>query len=192
MTVPSLLIVGSGGHGRSVAEAVELAGTFKIAGFADAAWPDVGSVYGYPVLGSTKDLSVFRQSASAAVVAVGDNEARAAMIALVRSAGFMLATVVHPAAIISPRTIIGAGSTIMAGAIVGTEVTLGVGTIVNCGAVIDHHCRIEDYGHLGVGACMAGGAFLGRAAWVKAGAIVGPKAKVAEGRVSAPGEVIEE
>lgn len=45
----------------------------------------------------------------------------------------------------------------MAGAIVGTEARLGDGVIVNCAAVVDHHCRVGDFGHLGVNAAMAGG-----------------------------------
>lgn len=33
-------------------------------------------------------------------------------------------------------------------AIVGAEAQLGAGVIVNCGAVVDHQCRVEDFGHL--------------------------------------------
>ncbi len=61
----------------------------------------------------------------------------------------------------------------MGGAMVGTEARLGVGAIVNCGAVVDHHATDEDFGHLGVNACMAGGTMLGRSAWMQAGAALG-------------------
>lgn len=37
---------------------------------------------------------------------------------------------------------------VLAGAIVGTEAQLGAGVVVNCGAVVDHQCRVEDFGHL--------------------------------------------
>jgi UDP-3-O-[3-hydroxymyristoyl] glucosamine N-acyltransferase len=77
------------------------------------------------------------------------------------AACFELATVIHPMAVVSPRAVIGAGSAIMAAAIVGTEAQLGAGVIVNCGAVVDHHCRVEDFGHLGVNAGKAGGCCLG-------------------------------
>lgn len=55
----------------------------------------------------------------------------------------------------------------MVGAIVGSEVWLGLDSIVNCGAVrcgavLDHHAQVEDFGHLGVSACMASGTRLGR------------------------------
>ena len=75
----------------------------------------------------------------------------------------------------------------MAGAIVGTEARLGSGVIVNCGAVVDHHAQVHDYGHLGVNACMAGGAVLGRSAWMQAGSALGYGVKVADGDVLQPG-----
>ena len=49
----------------------------------------------------------------------------------------------------------------MAGAIVGTEARLGVSSIVNCVSVVDHHATVEDFGHLGVNASMAGGLLVG-------------------------------
>ena len=65
---------------------------------------------------------------------------------------------------VSPRAVIGPGSTIMAGAIVGTEAWLGCGVIVNSGAVVGHNAQVHDYAHLAVNACMAGDSELGRSA----------------------------
>ena len=73
----------------------------------------------------------------------------------------------------------------MAGAIVGTEAHLGAGVIVNWRAVVDHHCRTEDFGHLGINAGMAGGSVLGRGAWMQAGAVLGYGVKVEAGVVLA-------
>ncbi|NTW64218.1 MAG: acetyltransferase, partial [Chlorobiaceae bacterium] len=52
-----ILIVGAGGHGRAVAESIELAGMYEIAGFLDDVYPEITSVWSYPVLGTTHDLS---------------------------------------------------------------------------------------------------------------------------------------
>lgn len=78
----------------------------------------------------------------------------------------------------------------MAGAIIGTEVRLGDGVIVNCGAVVDHHCKIGDFCHLGVRVAMAGGSVLGRRAWMQAGATLGYGAVVGASTIVASGEVI--
>ena len=183
-----LLIVGAGGHGRSVAEAVLAAGKYELVGFVDDAAPSLQCVWDLPVFGATADLtSYYGQYADAAIVAIGNNRLREELQQRLYAAGFEPATVVHPKAIVSPRAVVGAGCAIMAGAIVGTEAHLGAGVIVNCGAVVDHHCRIEDFGHLGINAGMAGGAVLGRGAWMQAGAVLGYGVKVEAGVVLEPG-----
>lgn len=168
-----LLIVGAGGHGRSVAEAVMAADRFQLVGFVDDAQPDLESVWGKPVFGTTADLHRYRAFAQFAIVAIGNNTLREALTNKLKEAGFELATIIHPCAIVSPRAVIGAGSTIMAGAIIGTEAILGRGVLVNCGAVVDHHAHVDDFGHLSVHACMAGEARLGHGAWLQAGVALG-------------------
>ncbi len=169
----SVLIVGAGGHGRSVAEALEVIGIVSIAGFVDDRWPKLDAVYSYSVLGNTANFKSLRLYASCAVVAIGNNAMRALLTERLVEAGFSMLTVIHPLAHVSPRAIIGAGCTIMAGAIVGTESVLGEGVIVNSGAVVDHHACVGAFGHLGVGACMAGGTVLGERSWLHAGLALG-------------------
>lgn len=185
-----LLIVGAGGHGRSVAEAVLAGTTYELAGFLDNAVPALNQVWHVPVLGDTVELGVYRRHADLAVVAIGNNAAREVLCSRLLAAGFELATVVHPQAIVSPRAVIGPGSTVMAGAIVGTEARLGCGVIVNCGAVVDHQAQVHDYGHLGVNACMAGVAVLGRGAWMQAGSALGFGVRLPDGTVLPPGAAL--
>jgi len=185
-----LLILGGGGHGRSVAEAVIATGRYRLVGFVDDAVPAPTSIRAWPVLGSIANLGRCRDLADAAIVAIGNNGVREKLHGLVRAAGFELATVIHPAAIVSPSAWVSAGSSVMAGAIVGTEARLGEGVIVNCGAVVDHDCQVGDFGHLSVNASMAGGAILGRGAWMQAGAVLGYGTELAAGSVLAPGQAI--
>ncbi len=185
-----LLIVGAGGHGRSVAEAALTAGQYELVGFVDDAALGLRQVWEWPVFGATAELAPCRRHADAAIVAIGNNRLREELHERLEAAGFELATIVHPKSIVSPRAVMGAGTAIMAGAIVGTEAQLGAGVIVNCAAVVDHHCRVEDFGHLGVNAGMAGGSVLGRGAWMQAGSVLGYGVKVEAGVVLAPGQAL--
>lgn len=188
---PRLLVVGAGGHGRSVAEAVLLSCDFELIGFLD----DVpssrgGEVWGLPLLGSVNAFADYADLASHAVVAIGNNTLRKKLCEQLQAAGFALASVIHPRAIVSPRAQLGDGVAVMAGAVVGTEAVLGQGVIVNCGAVVDHHAQVQDFGHLGVNACMAGGSILGNLAWMQAGSSIGYGVQLASGAVLKPGEAI--
>jgi sugar O-acyltransferase (sialic acid O-acetyltransferase NeuD family) len=187
----NLLIVGAGGHGRSLAETVLLSGTFRLAGFVDDAAPELEHVWDWPVLGTTTTLENYRTQADAAIVGIGNNSLREQLLNRLAELGFELPVIAHPGALVSPRAVIGPGSAIMAGAIVGTEAQLGRGVIVNCGAVVDHHCKVEDFGHLGVHAAMAGGSILGRAAWMQAGSALGYGVRVQDGAVLTPGTALQ-
>ncbi|RYH70060.1 MAG: acetyltransferase [Alcaligenaceae bacterium] len=185
-----LLIIGAGGHGRSVAGAVLLRKDYHLTAFLDDAPQSQQRVWDWPVWDPTAILPDCRDRVDAVVVALGNNKLREAMHLLVRAAGLALATVVHPSAFVSPRASVGEGSTLIAGAIVGTGASLAEGVIVNCGAVVDHDCRVEPFGHLGINAGMSGGAVLGHGAWMHAGTTIGYGVELSAGLVLRPGEVV--
>lgn len=183
-----VIVIGAGGHGRSVAEAILLLGRDELVGFVDDGADVSSKVWTYPVLGRTDSIHRLRGLADAVTVAIGDNAIRERLHARFDDLGFELLTVIHPAAFVSPTATLGSGCAVMAGGMVGTEAFLGEGVIVNCGATVDHHCRVNAFGHLGVNACMAGGSVLGCRAWMQAGSALGYGVQVEEGVVLAPGE----
>lgn len=185
-----LIVIGAGGHGRTIAEAVMVSGDYVVAGFLDDDFPRLEEALGLPILGIADDFAKWRDHASSAFVAIGNNSLRELLSNRLRQSGFELATVIHPRAYVSPSAVVGQGSAIMAGAIVGTEARIGQGVIVNCGAVVDHHCRVKDFGHLGVNAAMAGGSILGRGGWMQAGSALGYGVSIEEGAVLMPGESV--
>ncbi len=182
-----ILIVGAGGHGRSVAEVVLLAGSFQIAGFLDDDYGVKTRVWEYPVFGPVDELGQYTGVADAVVVAVGNNRVRERVFCMVKETGLDMPVVVHPAAFVSPRAVVGEGSCVMAGAVVGTEAALGCGCVVNVNASVDHHCRLDDFAHLGVGVQLSGGVHVGRSAWMQAGSSAGYGVTVADEAVVLPG-----
>jgi len=185
------LIIGAGGHGRSVAEAAELSGAFAVVGFLDDSLPAGEAVLGASVLGPVLSMVNHCALFDRVIVAIGNNRLRETIVDQIEAARFEMATVIHPRAFVSPRAVVGKGSTVMACAVLGTEAKLGVGTIVNCAAVVDHHAQVEDFGHLGVNASMAGGSILGRGAWMQAGSALGYGVVIPAGGVLRPGEAVE-
>jgi FlaA1/EpsC-like NDP-sugar epimerase len=133
MSKTRLLVVGAGGHGRSVAEAAEMSGQFEVVGFLDDSALVGDRVLGSPVLGTVASMADYCSVVDQAVVAIGNNVVREKFIQQLIAVGYTIAKVVHPCAFVSPTAVVSEGSVIMAGAIVGTEARLGVGSIVNCG-----------------------------------------------------------
>lgn len=168
----SVLIIGAGGFGRSVADAILSGSRYSVAGFVDDRGPALGLVLGHAVLGHLADLPSLRKHCALVLVAIGDNARRREVCQWARASGFELATLVHPRAFVSAHASVGAGAMIMAGAVIGTEARIGEGVIVNAAAVVDHHAQVGDFAHLGVGACMGGAAVLSAGAWLTEGAVI--------------------
>jgi sugar O-acyltransferase (sialic acid O-acetyltransferase NeuD family) len=184
-----LVIVGAGGHGRSVYELARLGRTYDVCAFLDDQQPPGTDILGVPVWGPTSLLDALPSRKVQMVhVAIGRNTTRQTLCERAHSAGLSLATLVHPQAFVSPSATLGAGSAVMALAAVGTEAVLGDGAIVNISAVVDHHARVGAFGHLGANATMAGGTAIGARAWLQAGAALGYGVHLPDDAVVAAGE----
>lgn len=184
-----LVVVGAGGHGRSVLELVRLSGAHRVVAFLDDQHPPGTDIMGVPVWGASSLLDDLSTRGVAAVhVAIGNNGTRQALSERARAAGLTLVTLTHPRAFVSPSAVLGPGSAVMALAAVGTEAVLGDGAIVNMGAVVDHHAQVGAYAHLGANATMAGGTRIGARAWLQAGSALGYHVHLPDGTVLGPGE----
>lgn len=168
-----IVIVGAGGHGRVVADAVMDLQSANVC-FLDDLYPGLTQVDGHSVIGSADAL---RQRDAwgdddGFVVAIGSAQKRLALVEQVRVSGLRLVSVVHPRATVSRKAELGAGSMILAGACVNIGARLGLGVIVNTGATVDHDCILEDGVHICPGAHLGGDVRVGRASWVGIGASV--------------------
>lgn len=179
--------MGAGGHGQALAEAA--IDDFSIVGFLDDAFPELKQASAFPVLGKLDDFSKFSHLTDCVIVALGNNRLRQSLALAIKKAGFPLASVVHPKAIVSPSAYIGEGVAVMAGAVIGSASHISDGVIVNCNAVVDHDCQVGSFAHLGVGALMAGGACLGSLGWMKAGSVLSIGGRLDDEAVLLPGEV---
>ena len=186
----ALLVLGAGGHGKSVAEAALLSGQWEDVFFLDDAWPNIDSALDCPVIGKISSVGEWAQKCQGAIAAVGNNSVRQNWVDLIEQAGIELVSVIHPRAWVSPSAVVGAGTAVMAGAVVGTVSSVGKGAIINANATVDHDVVMDDFAHLGVGVQLAGGVKVGAAAWLQAGSSCGYNVVVESGVVHGPGTVL--
>jgi UDP-perosamine 4-acetyltransferase len=165
-----ILIIGAGGHGKVVLDILRAAGTHKPIGFLDAEAGLSGStLHGLPVLGQINQLPKFKGKSRGAIVAIGDNRARASYADLVRKQGWELISAIHPRAVVSPTAKVGAGVVIAANAVVGTDAVVEDCVIINTSAVVDHECHIAAGAHICPAAALAGRVRIGDLAFVGLG-----------------------
>lgn len=183
----NLLLIGCGGHARSVIDLVESTGKWKLIGL--IGYPEqVGSlILGYRVIGSDADLVKLRDSCGHALLAVGQIGAASQRLVLAKSLeqfGFESPTIISPHAVVSNHAKVGFGTTIGHNVIVNSAAEVGIHCIINSAALIEHDVVIGDHCHISTGALINGGVNIGN------GSFVGSGAMLREGLVIPPNTVI--
>lgn len=193
MVSAPVIVIGAGGHARVVVDALLAAGA-RVLGCTDAdPARHGGDAAGVPVLGD--DTVLARHSPSDVQLAVGIGGARGESLRRriherLKAAGWTLATVRHPSAIVSPSAWLGEGVQVMAGAIVQPGARIGDGAIVNTAAVIEHDCDVGAFVHVAPRALLCGDVRIGAGSHVGAGAVVRQAVTIGEGVVIAAGAVV--
>ena len=153
----TLVLVGGGGHCKSVIDVAESAG-YSILGVLDRP-EEVGKpVFGYKVIGTDDDMAKYADQAEF-IVTVGQIKSAALRVKLhemVVDAGCSLATIIAPTAHVSKYATIGEGTVVMHHAVVNADARIGRGCIINTFANIEHDVVIGDYCHISTGAMVNG------------------------------------
>jgi sugar O-acyltransferase (sialic acid O-acetyltransferase NeuD family) len=166
--IAGLLILGFGGHARSVADVALAAGVLDIK-FIDINAHEGESFRGFPVLKDWKgELPTGWQVFSAS----GDNTLRRQHRDSCHEKGWLLARLVAPTATLAVGSDLAEGCFVAQHAHIGPMARIGIGCIVNTGAIIEHECWIGDFTHVSVNATVAGRCRVGSGVMVGAGATV--------------------
>jgi UDP-N-acetylbacillosamine N-acetyltransferase len=161
-----LVILGFGGHARSVAD-VALSLGFNELLFLDANARDGENFMGFPV---RKDASNLTLDGWQAFPAAGDSIRRSAQCNEIHAKGWSLATLISPSATCGVSAVISNGCFVGHHAHVGPMASVGVACILNTACVVEHECSVGDFSHISVNATMAGRSHVGTFSMLGAGA----------------------
>ena len=109
MSIPSIVLVGAGGHAAACADVIEQAGSFAIAGMIGTPEQVGTHVAGYAVIGTDEDLPRLRRTHAHALVTVGQIRTAAPRVRLwevLTDGGWTVPTVVSPRLESVPRCMV--------------------------------------------------------------------------------------
>lgn len=181
-----LVIIGSGGHGRVIADIAEKNGYTDILFLDDN--PNAKVCAGYAVVGGCGEAASYPDADF--IVAIGNARVRRKIQTELAEKGLRTVSLIHPAAVIASHVQIGKGSVVMAGAVVNPYAEIGEGCIINTCASVDHDCRIGDFVHVAVGAHLAGTVTVGEGSWIGAGATVSNNVEIVANCMIGAGAVV--
>ena len=177
-----LIVHGAGGHGRAVAEAAALAGA-GVLGFLD---DHDAEVPGHRVWTDAAELP----AGVPVHVAIGDPAARSAALLRHLADRRPLATVIHPAASVSPSASLDRG--VYAGplAVVGAGCFVSHGAILNSGSILEHDGSVGPFSHLGPGAIAGGGVTIDDHVQIGLGVRILPSLRIEHHAVIGAGAIV--
>ncbi|MBR5653147.1 MAG: acetyltransferase [Prevotella sp.] len=157
-----LILIGGGGHCKSVIEAAESAG-YQIKGILDIPEELGKEVLSTQVIGTDDEIPNFVDKAEF-VITIGfikDPSIRIKLFNLVKESGGKLATIVASTAHVSKYATIGEGTVVMHHAFVNAGAKVGNNVILNTFSNIEHDAVIGDQCHISTGVMVNGDCKIG-------------------------------
>lgn len=167
-TCEKLIVLGFGGHARSVAD-IALALGYKTLVFVDQQAREGEMFLDFAVL---KSFTPDDPSAWCAFPASGDGLVRQAQTELIKQHGWQHVSLIAPSATLGVGCKVGDCVFVGQQAHIGPMAKVGRGSIINSGAVVEHECAVGEWAHVSVNATMAGRSRLGDFSMLGAGATV--------------------
>lgn len=174
---PSIIIIGAGGHGKVVYDAIVAQGVYSIKGFVDSLLP-IGTtvIKEAAVISSQSNIENLIGQVDFFIVAIGNNENRADIYNSYKKC-FNPATIIHPSAVVSSSAIVSQGSVVLANSVINAFCRVGENSIVNTAVVLDHDCNVGNHVYLRLGTIVANNAIVNDFYCSEIGEIIKPFSK---------------
>jgi len=155
-----IILIGGGGHCKSVIDVIEQEAKYKIACIVDKKELIGQKVLGYEIIACDDDLEALFQKYKYAIVTVGQiksNKVRVKLFNRLKEIGYELPTIISPLAYVSKHAIVEEGTVVLHHALVNANAKIGVNCIINTKALIEHDARVEEHCHISTATVINGG-----------------------------------
>ena len=191
MDQKNLILIGGGGHCKSVIDVAESAG-YKILGIIDMPEEVGKSVLGYTVIGTDDDIPQYADKAEF-IITVGfikNPSIRVRIFEKVKQAGGKLATIVASTAHVSHYATLGEGTVVMHQTVVNAGAKIGENCIINTFCNIEHDAVIGDQCHISTGAMVNGDCKVGERVFIGSQSVLANGITVGEDIIVGAGSVV--
>lgn len=171
-----ILLIGAGGHCKSVIDSILSLNIYKINGILDFKEKLGTSICGYPINYTDEDLEHLYEkglrSAFICVGSIGDCLVRKKLYIRAKAIGYQFPTIFDASANISRFASLGEGVFVGKHCVINSDAIIGNMAILNTGSIVEHDCQIGDYAFISVGVNLSGGVIIGNETHIGTGANV--------------------
>ena len=189
-----IILIGGGGHCKSVIDVIEQEGKFKIAGIVDKPELLDSKVLGYSVIGNDSDLSSLVKKYQCALITVGQIKSpdlRIKLFSLANKVGFFLPSIISPRAYVSKHAVVGKGTIVMHDVLINTNAKIGDNCIINTKSIVEHGSNIGDHCHISTNAVINGDVVVGSGSFIGSGAVTKEGIRINDNFFAKAGSIIK-
>lgn len=189
-----ILLLGMGGHAKSVIDSIEEKSEYRIVGILDKK-EKIGIGYRqYKVIGEDIEIDKYYikgiKYAFLTIGYMGESKIRQILYKKLKDIGYELPVIVDSTASLASDIIIGEGSYIGKKCIVNANTVIGNMCILNTGSIIEHDCIIEDYTHIAVGSVICGNVYIGDSCLIGANSTIIQGKRIGRDTIIGAGAII--
>lgn len=169
-----ILLIGGGGHCKSVIDVIESNTEFKISGIIDKN-PISKHLLGYKIIGTDAQLEELIMENLHVLITIGQIKTpniRKKLFEHSRDLGAILPVIISKSSYVSKYAKVGSGSAIMHGAIINACAIISSNCIINSKCLIEHDAIIGSHSHISTGAIINGNCSIGEGCFIGSRAIV--------------------
>lgn len=188
----AILLIGGGGHCRSVLDAILSTDTYNKIGIIDV--DKNASVMDIKVVGTDGDLQMLFHDgwlyAFITIGSIGNIDLRSKLYNIVKSIGFIVPSIIDSSAIIAKDVVISEGTFVGKRVVINSGSEIGPCAILNTGSIIEHDNTIGEFVHVSPGATICGQVSIGNGAHIGAGSVIRQGISIGAGALIGAGSVV--
>ena len=188
-----ILLIGGGGHCKSVLDSLLASLAYSSIGIVDKESSGI-SIFGVPQVGTDADLPIlFAEGWTDAFITVGsigNTALRRQLYATVKAIGFSVPSIVDKTAVVAADVQLPEGAFIGKHTVVNAGTVLGVCSIINTGAIIEHESNIGNFAHISPGTVLCGQVSIGDDTHIGANSTVRQQLVIGKNTILGIGSVV--
>lgn len=189
-----IILVGGGGHCKSVLDSLLSEGFYSEIGIIDKKENIGKKIMGISIIGTDDDLELLSLEGFAegfiTVGSVGNPSLRRKLFERLKNIGYQIPNIIDPSAIVSKYAKLNKGIFIGKNAVVNTGAVLMDGVIINTGAIIEHDCEIGPFAHIAPGSVLGGEVIIGANTHIGANSVVKQELRIGSDTLIGMGSVV--
>ncbi len=189
-----IIIIGGGGHAKSLIDLINSTRSYKIVGIVDPNIKIGTKILDIKVLGTDNKLNYFRKMGikflALGLGSEGNNQKRFRLWKKFVDKGFRFPKLIHKKSIISKHSLIHDGVQVFANSVINAGSVIRDISVINTHSVVEHDCKIGLNVFTGIGVKICGRTKIDNNVFLGANSCILPKIKIEKNALIAAGALV--